>query len=490
MASYLKPEDIAGYLGVSKFWYNTLLPLRWRTVRMAWSFVHRRCLSRYRHLSGPHLDVLRRHQHLILDLTIVASYFVDLDQWTFSNLKTLTLGLPSVHLPEGRTMSLDFMGAFPKLTKLNLTSSIDVTREVWSTLSAHSHVTSLSLNDVEVQKISGPAFWRLCAKLENLALEEVYFEDGTTSENTVFDRIRRLKLVDVEGLDAKSQLDLIIRCPNLKGLHWKYVPFDYTHYWDSGMTPPLSVFHSIPKGNWPYLDDLDVGVNDLDVSIDDADLASILEGISGGLRLLKLRELDLSKQMSSALGRHYNTLVKLDLGDCSLNEGFDLLNILCNCPNLEILHSRDGLDAGDVAKEGPWACRLLRELTLGFWFGEDDQDYHQDVLGRLSTLDRLESLEIFYRLYDDKPNMYKNSGFGFRLDLGLGQLASLRQLKTLTFDSSSYCNIKPQLGMEEVEWMATNWTKLERVAGQFSGSPDENAKLKDAFIRRGVEVCE
>jgi len=478
------PEEIARYL-VSKFWYNALLPLRWRTVRaISWSRQPRR--MRYTQHLRPCPFILRRHRRLILDLTIDADRS-KIDRCTYPNLKTLTFGT-SKYFPENRVISLDLTEVFPTLTELNLNSFL-VSQETWLSLSTHSHVTTLSLNNIHVCGSNGLVFWRSCAKLENLALEKVNIGPETISENTMFDRIRQLKLVDVEGLDAESQLDLIIRCPNLKGLHWKYNPVVANHYLHPGdlfnlsnMTHPLSIIRSIPKGNWPYLDELDVHMNAVD-------LASILEGISGGLRLLKLRDLALREQIFSSLGRHYNTLVKLDLRDCFLDKGFDLLDILCNCPSLEILHSRYGLDAGDVAEGGPWACRLLRELTLGFWFGKEDQDFQQDVLERLSTLDRLESLEIFYRLNDGILNIYKNSGIEFRLDLGLGQLASLRQLKTLTFDGSSVHTITPQLGMEEVEWMTTNWTKLRRVAGQFNGSPEENA-LKDAFIRRGVEVCE
>ncbi|KAK3819886.1 MAG: hypothetical protein J3Q66DRAFT_163784 [Benniella sp.] len=492
VASYLKPEDIARYLSVSKFWYNALLPLRWRTVRVVSRPYHSR-FRRYMDHFGPRSDILRRHQHLILDLTIVPDRS-KIDPWTYSNLKTLTLGHPSKPISEKPVLSLDLKEMFPSVAELNL-NSFRVFQETWLSLSTHSHITTLSLYDIRVRATHGPVFWRLCAKLENLALERANIEVETTSENAMFDRMRQLKLVDVEGLKAESQLDLIIRCPNLKGLHWRYnYPFEYHNAVNFGnlvnpgsMALPLSAIDSIPKGNWPYLEDLDV-------EVDDADLASILGGIggiSGGLRFLKPRNLNLCEQVSSALGRHYNTLVKLELGDSFFDEDFDLLNILCNCHSLEILHARGGVDADDVAMEGPWTCRLLRELTLGFWFDTEHQDFHQDVLERLSALDQLESLGIFYRLYDDSPKPYEPSGFEFRLDRGLGQLASLRQLKSLTFvDGSNPLTIKPQLGMEEVEWMTTNWTQLRRVAGQFNRSPEENAKLKDAFIRRGIEVCE
>lgn len=269
----LKPKDVARFLRVSKCWHNILLPLRWRAVIV--EMFGRRCHSQ--RLFGPRPDAIRRHRHLIRDLTIVdARSRSKIDQWTYSNLKTLTL--------------------------------------------------------------------------------------------------------------------------------------------------------------------------------------------------------------------HYNTLVKLDLGHCILEEGFHLASILCNCPSLEILSAYEGVCAEEVAENGPWVCRLLRELTLGFWFDNEDQGLHQVVLQQLSTLDRLESLEIFYALYD--ADYTQTADFAFRLDLGLWQLASLRQLKTLTFIGDSDDTIKPQLGIEEIEWMATNWTQLKRVAGQFSRSPEEHAILKDAFILRGIEVCE
>ena len=63
------------------------------------------------------------------------------------------------------------------------------------------------------------------------------------------------------------------------------------------------------------------------------------------------------------------------------------------------------------------------------------------------------------------PNDSNESMLEFRLNCGLGQLASLQDLSNVRFSRFFSRTYEPQCGMEEVAWMARNWKKLKKVSG-------------------------
>jgi hypothetical protein len=125
---------------------------------------------------------------------------------------------------------------------------------------------------------------------------------------------------------------------------------------------------------------------------------------------------------------------------------------------LEILRVED-IYAKDIMERGPWVCQQLRELRIYFGFGEMEQDLHQLVLKRLSTLVRLERLIIWRPCSEHKHH----AGLEFRLGYGLEHLASLRQL-TYFYRNAE----KSAVGMEELEWMMDNWKNLKSIRGQLN----------------------
>lgn len=218
-------------------------------------------------------------------------------------------------------------------------------------------------------------------------------------------------------------------------------------------------------------------------------MASILESIgegSGSLIHLGLSLCYPQERSSRALGLHFGSLVDLDLENCSGVKSTTGRDILCLCLKLEILRAW-GVLANDVVQSGPWVCRLLRELKICFWFERSEQDQQQHVFERLSTLDRLESLTMFHPEYD--INVEDKDVLEFRLDRGLGHLVSLRHLRTLLFDECSGDGpYMPQLGVDEVEWMATHWRELKDVMGKYNKDSREDAKVRSAFRLRGIST--
>lgn len=96
---------------------------------------------------------------------------------------------------------------------------------------------------------------------------------------------------------------------------------------------------------------------------------------------------------SKALSLHFSTLVKVELGYFS--GSFIILEILCLCSRLEVLHA-GSVSAKHVVEREPWVCQQLRELEIWFQFEESEQDLHQLVFERLSTLIRLDRLKMKY----------------------------------------------------------------------------------------------
>jgi hypothetical protein len=75
----------------------------------------------------------------------------------------------------------------------------------------------------------------------------------------------------------------------------------------------------------------------------------------------------------------------------------------------------------------------------------------------------------------------------FRLEYGLGQLASLQRLSTVIFTGSTNSrNYEPQLGMEEVVWMAGNWKKLRKIGGCLNSDEQMESQLAASIKSLGI----
>jgi len=169
--------------------------------------------------------------------------------------------------------------------------------------------------------------------------------------------------------------------------------------------------------------------------------------------------------------------VRVDIYSVGLSERSIPSELLCLCPRLEVLKAND-VFAKDVAERGPSICQRLRKLTICFRFQDSEQDLHQLLYERLSTLIRLECLIIEYPIADRSGC---SEGLMIRLDCGLGHLASLQQLTNFSI-VTTYNNRFCQPGREEVVWMVKNWRKLRRIAGRFS---DDNVSV---FESHGIAV--
>ncbi|KAF9361760.1 hypothetical protein BGX26_012481, partial [Mortierella sp. AD094] len=191
--------------------------------------------------------------------------------------------------------------------------------------------------------------------------------------------IRRLMLQHLGGMDTSNQLELISRCPQLEVLNWElsYEP-------DS-----TSVFaQRAASGTWPNITKLR-----LKMLVQDEEVEMILGGIKQ-LTELKLSRATFGPRESSALERHFHSLVELRLHECIGTPSSLFRNVLCSCPRLEFLSGQTIL-AKDVADGGPWVCLSLKALRVQVQFTKSehqDESLQSSVFEHLSHLHKLQDL--------------------------------------------------------------------------------------------------
>lgn len=469
VASYLKGKDLASCVRVCKRWRDLFLPHRWRVTQVGTKpddfglGPPGAPLDRV----GPCPDDIYYHRHLIKHLRFLRE-LAGLDKYHYPNLRTLTIDFFRGASYPDRFISLELTEMFPVLTDLNIWS-VEMAPRFWKTLSEHPHLRYLHIWESGIKAESVREFWMACKKLESLRIVEVAIEgEGPFPKDLVFDRIRRLDLERIEGLDRATQLDLIFQCPKLERVQWTIQgSIDDLH-------PPL-IRHPVWEGRWPHLNKLD-----LHCGLHDTNLAFMLEK-AGNVVEFRSSRCTFGPQASRALGLHFSTLVMLNLESCRSIASSTTRDILCQCPKLEELYAGN-VTIKDIAEGGPWVCLQLRMLALCFWVGESDQDLQPLVYERMSTLVRLERLKMHaFDTFDGRV-------LEFRLECGMDKLASLRNLTAIFFVSNGQGPYIPQLGMDEVAWMKVHWKKLEGIVGRLNRNQVVDADLKNALNLLGIQA--
>ncbi|CAO3570375.1 unnamed protein product [Mortierella alpina] len=211
---------------------------------------------------------------------------------------------------------------------------------------------------------------------------------------------------------------------------------------------------------------------------------------------------------TAALVRHSATLETLVLEEC---DGFcseDIQRVLSSCPNLRTFRAMTSngwdfsttvyLDASEMV-DSPWVCHRLENLKLIITgiarpdvrvdqYGEpltgplhdgsiQGFELQRMVYQQLGKLTHLQELWLGHdkQDLDDEDNYHRTEVEGqwrfidpdeqfecleFSLRSGLDLLSGLKDLRTLNLD-----RLQTRMGMSEVQWMAQQWPRLERVIG-------------------------
>ncbi|KAF9349490.1 hypothetical protein BGX34_001764 [Mortierella sp. NVP85] len=467
VASSLSSNDLANCLRISRKWLALFLPHRWKSIRVGSTRSIAGAGKSFLRI-GPHPADLHRHRHLIQSLTMLGD-LAGLDKYNYPNLRHLVVNYSGAEDPT-RTIFLDLDEMFPQVMTLELTY-VMIEAATWMTLSNHSHITTLKLWGSFITSNAASGFWRACTNLEYLELKWITIEGGTVPHDVMFLRLTKLTLWGMFGMDKAEQLSLIFHCPTLKDFQWAFediedVTDDDGTDDDEDDTHPI-ITDPIPSGFWPHLDKLIINV-----CLHNTDVISILKGVRGehgGLIELNLSTCSSFLDHSSgALEPHFSTLACLHFGNLSVQSTV-IRDILCSCPRLEDLITRC-VCVRDIVNGGDWVCHQLQKLSTCLRLQEGEQDLQHDLFERLSRLIHLESLSLnCFR----SPEHDQDDFVAFRLENGLGQLASLQRLKTLNFDGCC-----PQLSMKEVAWFKVHWTELKITGGPFHREKPENDNLK------------
>ena len=406
---------------------------------------------------------LYRHRHLIHDLSLSGDT-AGLENYNYPNLRRL--GLHNI-LSYTEDLFLELLKTFPSLVELEFTGH-KLSLPTLLALSAHPCIANLSLNGGVIKAMDAPIFWEVCGKLESLLLHGVSFENGAIPAGVVLDRLHNLRIFYLKTLAISDQLDLLLRCPNLRVLHWMEFGTDNSNEY-------LNLDKDrIPEGYWHCLQELEI-----QRYFQDKQVASIFRGVgSGNLVNMTLGDCHLGEQATKALGLHHATLVELDLWECRSVSSTFSRDVLSSCPRLKTLHTQAVL-ARDVVNGGPWVCQQLQTLAICFLFGELELDLQHGIFGRLSTLTRLEFLLM--RIPSDDESFERGRILEFRLENGLEQLATLQQLTTMDFEESEVNVYAPQMGKHEAGWMLANWKKLRSILGVLNDDPSTDSKLMSMF---------
>jgi hypothetical protein len=370
---------------------------------------------------------------------------------------------------------LDFLTMCPVLRRLEM-KDVHMTPQAWRTLSTHPHLKSLALENVQIVAGDAPVFWQICMQLETLEMDNVTFgggagsggsqEGGIVPKDKVFDRIRTFSLR--RGYEQfERQPTELIHC--LPGVESMTLASDLPTQW---MEYPI-------QNHWPHIKSLVL------TGVQEPTLAAILESVGHGLASLTFYHCELATRANSkrALQAHFKTLVELRIHPCTPVSSDTVLDVLCSCPVLEVLHVRY-LSAEVITERGPWACQhYLRELTAGIQVGQNEEALQPLVFERLSTLTRLEMLEILTPMPNSRRSM-----LAFRLECGLGQLAHWQHLSVLQFSMEWYNINTPQVGMYEVAWMAKHWKKLRSVSGHLHHDMEMELQLRIMFESHGIKT--
>ncbi|KAF9203364.1 hypothetical protein BGZ49_006506 [Haplosporangium sp. Z 27] len=461
IASFLTKQELDDCLLVCKDWHRTLLPLAWKKIQ-----VQERI--KIQDPENTHLRHLLQHREFIRTLDIQHTC-PDLYAWNFPRLHSLKLIMDS---PTAKSMTtpeddpINLIERNPSLTQLSIIRLKGLFYDsFWDTLSKAPNLCSLHLQFVNI--IPNKAFWSACQNLEELHLiSTVFLGDNVAAPEQTFPRMRSINFSNMENFDKPDQLCVIRQCRKLEQLSWRgKITF-----------PVLQEFvQDLVQGNWPNLESLDPGFN-----IPHPLLSHVLDGMKRATKL-NLSRTTIKPPGFLALRRHFDTLVTLDdRGTLGLTSDM-IREILYSCPKLEEFKS-GSIDANDIASDKPWVCTSLKVFQCCFVFDKSRIDSHREIFERLSKLKQLESLHIGdWSAAKDQPFQ---EALDLRLESGLGLLKTLKNIKFLNFFKTIQ-----KFDEKDIQWMISNWRKLESTYGCLHPDPDQRAKLTTLLKGRGVKIA-
>ncbi|KAK3810300.1 MAG: hypothetical protein J3Q66DRAFT_443816 [Benniella sp.] len=451
VGQHLDRSDLARCLRVSKSWHASFVPLVWSTTTI-------REVSYGSGDKNPPLDAFLRHSHHIkhLDLTIDAPQQYGLTPCP--NLLNFKVKIFRDDESESIEIIPIVIAQHEQLRRLLVVNKcLESPRVIWKPVHYYHNLSELDLEYMEIEPTGTTAFWDLCAQLESLRIEKVSIAE-MPARTITFDRLQHLDLGLISQNPIEYQLDWITRCPNLTSLDWNC---------SSNGQPTSEFMRRFVPGTLPHLRELYLS----GIEFTDAQLAQVI-GAMQDLKWLTVSSCEVGPRFLETLRHHSHTLISLDTSTCEVLTRSLISGILTSFPHLETL-SFPPVMSEDIIDSPPWVCEhSLKILYISILLTPNqDAEYHQQVLQRISRLTNLKELLV--------RGVGRTRTLDFTLENGLEHLATWKQLEM--FSVFSYTS---RLSVRDVEWMINNWRNLKRVSGILH--PDKKKEFTAMLQAAGI----
>ncbi|KAK3810303.1 MAG: hypothetical protein J3Q66DRAFT_443818 [Benniella sp.] len=454
VGQYLGRPDLTRCLRVSKSWHASFVPLVWSAISVReeiWGA----------DAGNPPPEVFLRHSHYLKDLDLNIDAPQELRLTPCPNLLNLIVRICRIDESKSMIIVPVVIAPYEQLHRLSIWNTCTVPLRVfWKPVHYYHNLSELDLKYMEIEPTGTTAFWVLCAQLVSLKIWYVTVVE-LPARSITFDRLQHLKLWLGSQIPIERQLDWITQCPNLTSLEWSDGTDD---------NQPTSQFmRRFVPGTWPHLSELSLS----EIEFTDAQLSQVI-GAMQGLKSLSVHICDVGSCFLEALRHHSHTLISLDTTNCEVLTRSLVPGILTSFPHLETLSAHPVMSE-DIINSPPWVCEhSLKVLHIGFMETPDqDAEYHQQVLQRISRLTNLKEIRLL-------RGPQSRRTLDFTLENGLEQFATWKQLEIFDVFSRT-----ARFSVRDVEWMINNWKNLKRVSGILH--PDKKKEFTAMFQAAGIE---
>ncbi|KAF8976308.1 hypothetical protein BGZ46_008368 [Entomortierella lignicola] len=460
LAKFLDRYDILKCILVSKSWYATFNPYIWSTINLYWNKI------------DP--DVLSRNRHFVKDICFIHDISDQQKQIHFPNIQSLHISCRPHTDQDQYADFLDIHRQSITLFEFNIRFS-PISQRLWESVLALPELKDLSLLDNHYGFNPIPRFWEVCSRIESLAMHPNFLPDkplpNSLSSTAVFPRLKRLEFKLHFSDDIDRYWDIFTCFPNLVSFTCVRGLRDDDNIDINGFAKRMAL------GSWTWLQELTA----LGCQISDHNLALIISNMRQVKKLL-VTGAEFGQLALEALRPHFPHLKELDISHPEIDMGLTIVEILKSCSQLEKL-TAFRIMGSQITDRDIWGCKeSLRTLQLGFSLAEaipEKYEQQQLIFKKISELRNLERLDI---TNFEIPGTGPESTLDLRLEMGLGQLETLRNMRELVFNYT-----KQFINVEEVKWMLNRWPKLSSVQGVFNLDTDVDRDLKTMLHFRGIE---
>ncbi|KAK3844288.1 MAG: hypothetical protein J3R72DRAFT_488703 [Linnemannia gamsii] len=406
------------------------------------------------------LDVLKTHAHLVHNLYFKQRAINKFFQLNFPRLVSFRCDLQSLDPFQLRDRTAktnynedlmailsDFISRHATIQELVITSlSLYLSQQLWDTISTTLQTPRRLVIKELVgiarggPKTKGPWFWRACTRFQDITYSGRDQSDYLEFADYDFSRVKRLNYTTRTG-NAPKLWGWMCSCPNLARLHWG----------GNILLQQVATHLRLASGNF----------------------GQVCFGI--------LRE------------QHFGSLRTLAMRGAGLLSSQMALEVLQSCARLEEFRASE-INLRDLrSSPQPWVCLGLKHLQVIFTSDPRDPEADSLMFGQLSTLTRLEELEM--TPYGSRtmgwPTFAKVSP-AWRVDNGLLQLSTLTRLRVFRIHKRPL-EYNTEWRLEDFEWMLDHWPNLEVLSGNFfyhSKIKEERVddRIKALIQQRGVST--